>query len=214
MEGAEVSEKPACGRRLGWVRLAADTREETGQGQGEPLPGAGCIRETGIKPPPIKVVSAAGALRPLGAAGALGPATSCAAEKVRGPEDKLPAFQGCSLLRPRGRHSHRLPLARRSPVGGEAAGTGVYRDLTAPWSRSHCPLPGGFGAQPGSAPTPVLPTSLLATPPSSLGLRQTRLPATRGLARSPAMADAQGRRSQRSEWGHSLRSEASHRERV
>lgn len=152
VEGAEVSEKPACGRRLGWVRLAADTREETGQGQGEPLPGAGCIRETGIKPPPIKVVSAAGTLRPLGAAGALGPATSRAAEKVRGPEDKLPAFQGCSLLRPRGRHSHRLPLARRSPVGGEAAGTGVDRALTAPWSRSHCPLPGGLGHSLGLPP--------------------------------------------------------------
>lgn len=40
MEGAEVSEKPLWTAALR-VRLTADTREETGQGQGEALPGAG-----------------------------------------------------------------------------------------------------------------------------------------------------------------------------
>lgn len=165
----------ACG-----VRLAADALKETGQDQGEPLPGAGRVGETGIKPPPIKVVSAAGPLRPLGAAGGPRACTGHAAEKVRGPEDKLPAFQGCPLLHPRGLHSHWPLLARGSPRGWRGCWSRCGQGLTAPWSGSHCPLPRGFGAQPGSALTPVLPTTFLATPPSSLGLRQTCLPGTRG----------------------------------
>lgn len=38
---AQRSARSPCGRRLCGSRLAADTREETGQGQGEALPGAG-----------------------------------------------------------------------------------------------------------------------------------------------------------------------------
>lgn len=74
------------------------------------------------------------------------PAAGSAAEKVSGPEPRLPAFQGC-------------PYAILGDVSlwvVRAAGAGVDRSLAAPLSGACHPLPRGFRPHPAAPALPAV----------------------------------------------------------